>query len=586
MGLFRSALPASHTGPPLGTENAAAYPPADPGMPFVAVDKILGANEELLRSIRLSYGSDQKTFDDDILALVKRYAAFVHLLPATPDNHFGSPGGLLRMGLEIAFYALQATDGQIFCGSTTITERKNLEPRWRYATFIGGLCSEIFRTLSHVTVTDEKGNEWPPYLLPLAEWLRSSRLSRYFLRWTAHAGDSRSLGIFALPHIIPAATLDHLSKGNSLVVPHMMACISGVSVYRGERNILDSLVKRSAAVVIDRDLRDRAARSGKSTLGSHLQRYLVDAMRRLVAANSAWTPNISKSRVWYSQDGLFVVWPNAVTDMLRLLDSDRLPGIPKTPEAILEILLVAGVLEPTSGGLATWTIFPPSLSDSIHAVKLSSPEILLNVLERALDPLPIELTLPRNAPTSDTPPPAVRAQPPSGVGPTGGKGIKSPPPGRDSPPAEVAGKTSLLGTNDKAPEVEGIDVHEVPAGVSVPRVDPGPPSTLPSNPAYALEAPIRLNPAVRIALAEIVDTLNGEETKHAGWSTASGFFVPLFELERRQIDTSLAIRSLSELSMLAVPAGSSARTVSRRISGEEVIGLVIQERFIVGVAPA
>jgi len=124
------------------------------------------------------------------------------------------------------------------------------------------------------------------------------------------------------------------------------------------------------------------------------------------------------------------------------------------------------------------------------------------------------------------------------------------------------------------------------SGVSVPGVDPGPPSTLPPNPAFALEAPIRLNAAVRTALSEIVDTLNGEETKHSVWSTASGLFVPLFELERRQIDTSLAIRSLSELSMLAVPAGSSSKTVRRKIGGDEVIGLVIQPRFIIGGAPA
>src|SRR5205823_4877690 len=163
-------------------------------------------------------------------------------------------------------------------------------------------------------------------------------------RWVPHAQETRSVGIFALPQIIASETLHYLAHGNSVVVPHLMACISGMPMYR-ENNILEYLVRRAAALVIDRDLQASAERSGKPRLGSHLERYLIDALRRLVVSNALWTPNAEKSRVWYAEDGLYIVWPSAANDMRKLLEADQLPGIAKAPATLVEILIDRGVVE-------------------------------------------------------------------------------------------------------------------------------------------------------------------------------------------------------------------------------------------------
>ena len=109
------------------------------------------------------------------------------------------------MGLEVAFFSVQGTDGHIFSGRSTISVRRRLEPRWRHATFIAGLCCELHRTLSHVIVTDEKGNEWQPYMQPLSRWLAQQKADHYFLKWRPNARESRCLGVFVLPHVIPDA---------------------------------------------------------------------------------------------------------------------------------------------------------------------------------------------------------------------------------------------------------------------------------------------------------------------------------------------------------------------------------------------
>ena len=296
---------------------------ADPGFAALTVDEVLSANADIIARIKLCYGMDRDSFEKDVLALIRRYAAYVHLLPATADNYFSAPGGLLRLGLEAGFFSLQGTDAHIFSGRSTISTRRLLEPRWRHATFIAGLCCEVHRVLSHVIVTDANGEVWSGYLHPLSDWLIARSAMRYFLSWRPQAVETRGLGVFALPHVVPPKVLQYLCEGNAIIVPHLMTSIGGIPIYR-DHNVLDDLVRRSLALVIDRNLTANADRYGYPQFGSHLERYLVDALRRLANGNSAWVCNHEKSRVWFGQDGLFLLWPGAADRRAR--SASRYPG--------------------------------------------------------------------------------------------------------------------------------------------------------------------------------------------------------------------------------------------------------------------
>lgn len=568
LGLQRATVPSiANTNAPQPADNRAhvtAYPPVDPGIPAQPVEEVLGTHQDLIDRIKVCYGMDRATFEQELFSLIRRYAAFVHLLPATPDNYFNAPGGLLRMGLEVAFFSLQGTDGHIFSGRSTITTRRHLEPRWRHATFIAGLCCEIHRTLCHVIVTNENGDEWQPYLLPLSSWLTRHQVSRFFLKWRPNVHESRTVGLFALPHVIPSEVLQDLATGNSVIVPHMMASISGMPLYR-EHNILDDLVRRSVALVIDRYLQASADRYGTPQLGSHLERYLVDALRRLVSANSAWRPNTERSRVWFGSDGLFLVWPNAAAEIRQLLESDQLPGIPKAPETMLEILIAAGVFEPKDAFQVTWQIAPPESKTAIEAVKLSSPAILFAGLDPVPQPLAIALC---RAPESVKPPAASPAA-------TGKKSPTSPqlslpiePGAADqvaaaSPPRNADNVTMPVpAANDAAPAQLALAISE-----------------------FRLDAPMRLNPVVRDALIQIVDTLNHDGADIAACTVSAGLFIPLAEFERRKIEPSLALRALLELKMLVQPAGTQSHTVTRDFGGEQKVGLLLNPRFVAGLDP-
>ena len=567
---------ADHTSIAADATGTFAYPPVDPGISVRSIDDVLAAQNDLIRRIKLSYGANRDTFDTDLFALIRRYAEYVHLLPATPDNHFSLPGGLLRMGLEVAFYALQATDGQIFSGRSTISHRRQLEPRWRYATFIAGLCSELHRTLSHVVVIDAKGSEWPAYLYPLSRWLHKQRASRFFLRWIPHARETRSLGVFALPQIVALETLQYLAQGNSIVVPHMMACVSGMPVYR-EHNSLEDLVRRAAALVIDRDLQSSAERYGKLRLGSHLERYLVDALRRLVVSNALWMPNAEKARVWYGQDGLYLVWPNAANDLRKLLEADQIPGIPKAAETLLEIFIDAGIVEPSGGTETTWHIFPPHCDKAIEAVRLASPSILLATMDRPPEPLPYVLVkLPPGSPAAAT------SAAPCSV--HTGQTIELPlalpaahdvPLPRHSTPVSAAQQRSESVARDQV----GLSV----ASASLAGPTGGDVSS--RRPTFSLTAPLRLDSPLRAALGDVVDSFNRDDKNAACRVTATGLFIPLAEFERRAIEPALAIRALADAGMLASSPSSKPKPVTQECGGQATAGIVIHPRFVAGFDP-
>src|SRR5277367_5287270 len=215
-----AATPAARACAPIAVQlpvPAREYPLAARGLPAISVAAVTAPHASWLLRLQDAYGAEDSVFARDIGSVVERYAEFVHLLPATADSYFRHAGGLFRMGLEIGFYALQATDGAIFSARATVSARAHLEPRWRYAAFVAGLCSELHRALNHLTVRNEHGAEWPAYQLPLARWLQQSQSQRYYLRWVHAPATTRALNILALNQIVPAALMQYLAQGNTVV---------------------------------------------------------------------------------------------------------------------------------------------------------------------------------------------------------------------------------------------------------------------------------------------------------------------------------------------------------------------------------
>jgi conjugal transfer pilus assembly protein TraI len=185
----------------------------------------------------------------------------------------------------------------------------------------------------------------------------------------------------------------------------------------------------------------------------------------------------------------------------------------------------------------------------LDAVKLASPAILFAGVDAA--PPPLDATL--------------VCRP--------GEPLPARPNARPAPAAPPGTQFSLI----EAPSPDS-EAAETPAATSPKATAPAPAPP----PEVTLKAPMRLNPAVRDALAAVVQTLNESATTTAACTVASGLFIPLQELERRGIQPAVALRALADVRMLVHTDRNRPATVSRDFGGDTTVGLVIDPRFIDG----
>ena len=491
-------------------------------MSFMALplDTLLAAQGQWIERIRLCYGTDRPRFEQEVLRVIRGVAAYVHQLPATPNETFSEPGGLLQLSLQTAFYSLQGSDAHIFSGPASVVARRHLEPRWRLATLIAGLCAEAHRPLGQMRISSATGDHWPAALQPLLNWLEQHNTAHYEVRWLANRSPQPGLTLFVLPHLLPADLLQYLADDNSVVIPHLLACLSRVPM-PGETNVIDSLVRRAQALVIERERAVDAGRHGVSVEGTHLQQALPHALQQLCSQHPAWWPNTSKSRVWWGADGVFLVWPDAATELHQQLTALLTPGLPVRAEALLPLLLKSEWVHahPEANGL--WTINLPGQAKTFSALKLADAPSVLELLPADSKALNLNLAITTSPATS-------------------------------------------------APQL--VLPLETVASLTAPEPHAESPQPL------TLNAPLRLNPAVHQAVA---NTLNTAEA----CPVDEGLFVPLHALERQGIKTTTALRALCEVSMLIPSTQHEAPTHTREVDGHTTTGVILNRRFIAGLTP-
>jgi conjugal transfer pilus assembly protein TraI len=114
-----------------------------------------------------------------------------------------------------------------------------------------------------------------------------------------------------------------------------------------------------------------------SSLGVPVEKYLLDAMRRLIGGGR-WTANTRGARVWRFADGLHVVWKAGAQEVSELLAKDRIPGIPRDPDILADILIERGLAVPrkTTDGRSFryWRMAPAELDMAFYRLRLATPE--------------------------------------------------------------------------------------------------------------------------------------------------------------------------------------------------------------------
>src|SRR5438445_3912683 len=90
------------------------YPGRGNAIPAAPPEYLLESQDGLIRQLRQTLGTPREEFAQLVMPVLLRFANFVHLLPASESHHHCGQGGLLRHGLEVAFFSARLGEGMVF----------------------------------------------------------------------------------------------------------------------------------------------------------------------------------------------------------------------------------------------------------------------------------------------------------------------------------------------------------------------------------------------------------------------------------------------------------------------------------------
>jgi conjugal transfer pilus assembly protein TraI len=319
------------------------YPPFAKGLPAAPIEKVLLTQRELIARIQQTLGLSNEEFERLMRPVLQNYAEFVHLLPASEAHHHRGAGGLFRHGLEVAFWATQASEAVIFVRDGTPRERRNLEPCWRLAVCLAALLHDLGKPLSDVTVTDKLGKtEWNPYAESLMDWARENGIERYFLRWNKgrHERHER-LATLALNMVLTPDVRRYLRAPGPDLMKAVVEAISGTSALHP----VTQLVLKADQESVKRDLKESRLNIDEHSIGLSIEPYIIDAIRSLVVSKR-WKVNVAGAQVWHLTQGAFIAWKAAAPSLVKHLQDNNVPAVPHDPDTLADYLIDRGFAVP------------------------------------------------------------------------------------------------------------------------------------------------------------------------------------------------------------------------------------------------
>jgi len=358
-------------------EDIPRYPPFAKGLPAAPTAKLIKSQEELIGRIRGALRFNKPEFEDIVLPVIERYAAYVHLLPASEAHHHRGAGGLFRHGLEVGFWSAQRAESHQFCVGDTPQNRRENEPRWQFACFLGGLLHDVGKPLSDVAVTDKTGSkEWNPYESSLAGWTKRESVNHYFLRWRDKRGKRHEkFSIMNLDQIITPTAKSYLNQPGPNIMEALLESIVGTSA----SDTVAQIVLWADGESVRRDLVNQRLDIDEYSYGVPVERYIFDALRQLVSVTKINEPG---ALIWRLDKGVYLAWNQIVPEIRHIIEKDNIPGVPRNADTLADILIERGFAVPfqettESKPVRYWRIYPEVLKGvPLNCLRLDDLELI------------------------------------------------------------------------------------------------------------------------------------------------------------------------------------------------------------------
>jgi conjugal transfer pilus assembly protein TraI len=372
-------------------EEIPRYPPFMKGLPATSPERLVETQWDLIHQIQASGLASGDVFEQHYLSPLRRLAAYVHLLPASETHHHRGAGGLFRHAVEVALWSLQLGDKVLLTGEQTPGRRREVEPRWHVAVFLSALCHDIGKPITDLKVTSQDGEKsWNPFIEDLYCWANANAVHHYFLHWRPNRGrDHTSVSLLLAERVIGRQTLGWIYNADPALVLWMM---ESIGCQPSPTNMIHNLVVRSDQASVARDMETLGSVFAGYEIGVPVERMLLDIMRRLVR-DQTWRVNEPGARLWFMDNHLYLVWPIAGEEMAAVINREKLSGLPRTPNSILDMLTerkLAEIMGDRTEEGRYWQIAPALLAEKIPnirlaAIRISKPTAVLETLPCAVE---------------------------------------------------------------------------------------------------------------------------------------------------------------------------------------------------------
>jgi hypothetical protein len=250
-----------------------AYPPAKQGTPFVTPEDIVLNNTDLIDRIKMSAGERSDQFDLLYMTVINRFASFVHLLPASENQHHSLPGGLFRHCMEVGFISLMKADRTLYGIDKPPSQRQEIEKRWKLSAFIAGLAHDIGKPLSDMVIVNDMGEQWSPFLSDIYKWGKERNANYYTVNWVENRYKKHEVvSGFVLDTIAGADIKNFLYDGDPNILHMMMSAILTGDL---ESNMIAKIISEADHQSTKHDV-DRVSKNNHKT--TSMRRKLMDAI--------------------------------------------------------------------------------------------------------------------------------------------------------------------------------------------------------------------------------------------------------------------------------------------------------------------
>lgn len=185
--------------------------------------------------------------------------------------------------------------------------------------------------------------------------------------------------MLVLHRVLTDDCLAFLANADHQIVHALAATLAGVE----REGPLADLVYAADRDSVERDLRTFGNLLSQVGLRVPLEQYLIDAMRRLLRGGQ-WTVNQPGARVWVLPEGVHLVWRAAAGEIIDLLSTEQVAGIPRDPDTLADILVERGLAVPrplSNGGSFRYWLITPLLLDHparLYTLRLADPTVLFS----------------------------------------------------------------------------------------------------------------------------------------------------------------------------------------------------------------